>query len=165
MPDAPNGTADTAVRQHLKRLLDWEDAHAGFEATTKEFPAELQGRIPAGLPYSAWQIVEHLRLAQHDILDFCVNPHYKELKWPDDYWPANPAPASSHAWEESIRSFEEDRIKVQELVMDTSIDLLAKIPHGSGQTYLREVLLIADHTAYHVGQLLLVRRLLGVWPK
>jgi hypothetical protein len=165
MPDSTNRTADAAVREHLKRVLDWEDAHAGFEATVKDFPAELRGRVPEGLPYSAWQIVEHLRLAQHDILDFCVNPHYEEMKWPDDYWPAAAAPPSGLAWDESIQKFIDDRSRVQQLVSDPAVDLLAKIPHGSGQTYLREVLLIADHSAYHVGQLLIVRRLLGAWPK
>jgi hypothetical protein len=115
------------------------------------------------VPYSAWQLLEHLRIAQHDILDFCRNPHYTEMKWPDDYWPSSPTPPSARAWNESIRQFRADRDGLRELALDRSIDLNAKIPHGSGQTYLREIVLVADHTAYHVGELVLLRRLLGAW--
>jgi hypothetical protein len=127
-------------------------------------PVDARGRTPAGLPYSPWQLLEHLRIAQHDILDFCRNPDYRELSWPDDYWPAAAAPPFAAAWDESIRQFREDRAALQALARDSAVDLGARIPHGTGQTYLRELLLAADHAAYHVGELIVVRRLLGAWP-
>jgi hypothetical protein len=156
-------TSDAGLRDQLRRLLEWEDAHAGFDAAVAGLPPELRGRQPAGLPYSPWQLLEHLRIAQHDILVFCVNPQYQEMKWPDDYWPQGPGPGSPAAWEQSVRAFRQDRRKLQQLAADPQIDLQARIPHGQGQTYLRELLLAADHAAYHVGQLILVRRLLGAW--
>ena len=153
-----------AVRDLLGRALAWHDAHASFEDAVKDMPASLRGKRPEGLPYSAWELLEHLRLAQRDILDFCVDPNYKKDKtWPEDYWPPSPAPSSDAAWEDSIRAFVADRKAMQKLAVDTSVDLEAKIPHGSGQTYLRELVLVIDHNAYHVGQLVLVRRLLGNW--
>jgi hypothetical protein len=164
MANAPSGP-DAALREHLKRLLDWEDAHAGFEAAVTGWPAALRDRVPDNLPYSGWQILEHLRITQHDILDFCVNRDYEEMKWPDEYWPKAPAPPSADAWEASITAFKADRAKLQQLALDTSVDLFATIPHGNGQTYLRELLLVADHTAYHVGELIVLRRLLGAWKK
>jgi hypothetical protein len=154
---------DTPLRDHLRRLLDWRDAHAGFDAAVEGLPERLRGTVPAGLPYSAWQILEHVRIAQWDILDFCVNPKYQEKTWPDDYWPRSPEPPSPAAWDDSIRRFKEDRAALQRLAMDPAIDLVARIPHGSGQTYLRELLLAADHTAYHAGELVVLRRLLGAW--
>ena len=154
---------ERSVRELLRRLLSWEDAHAGFEAAVDGVPAELRGTQPEGLPYSAWQLVDHLRITQHDILDFCVNPAYQGIKWPDQYWPKAPEPPSPDAWDASIARFLQDRTALQELAADTSIDLGSRIPHGSGQTYLRELVLVADHTSYHVGQLILVRRLLGIW--
>jgi uncharacterized damage-inducible protein DinB len=144
-------------------MLAWADAHAGFEAAVANIPANLRANQPPGLPYSAWQLVEHLRITQHDILDFCRNPDYTELEWPKDYWPASPAPPSEAAWNESIDTFRRDREALQKLAADTTVDLTARIPHGSGQTYARELVLVADHTSYHVGQLVLVRRLLGIW--
>ena len=104
-----------------------------------------------------------MRITQHDILDFCRNADYEEIKWPDDYWPASPEPPSPTAWDESISAFREDRAALEALALDESIDLFAKIPHGSGQTYLREILLVADHNAYHLGQLVAVRKQLGAW--
>lgn len=154
---------DAGLREHLVKLLDWEDAHAGFEKAIANIPENDRGRQPSGLPYSAWQILEHLRRAQHDILDFCTNPDYEERAWPDDYWPSSAAPGSQKAWDESIRQFKKDRQALQKLAADPKIDLFARIPHGSGQTYLRELLLVADHTAYHVGELIVLRRLLGNW--
>ena len=147
----------------LNRLLAWEDAHVGFDAAVDGLPSALRGAVPPGLPHSAWQLVEHLRRGQHDILEFCVNPNYRELKWPDDYWPAAPQPPSEGAWDESVEAFRADRSALQRLALDASVDLDATIPHGTGQTYGREILLAADHTAYHVGQLVLVRRALGAW--
>ena len=157
---------EKALRQLLSKLLDWEDAHVGFEAAVGGIPAKFRGVRPDGAPHSPWQLVEHLRIAQFDILDFCVNPQYAEKKWPDDYWPADAAPPSSGAWDASIARFTTDRQALQQLAANPTIDLTASIPHGSGQTYLRELVLVADHTAYHVGQLVLVRQQLGIWkPK
>jgi hypothetical protein len=155
---------DHALREQIARCLGWEEAHASFDSAVANLPADARGRAPAGLPYSPWQLLEHLRIAQHDILDFCRNPDYRELSWPDDYWPAAAAPPSAAAWDESIRQFREDRAALQALARDSAVDLGARIPHGTGQTYLRELLLAADHAAYHVGELIVVRRLLGAWP-
>ena len=154
---------DAALRAQVVSVLGWHDAHVDFDGALDGLPEALRGRVPPGSPYSIWQIVEHLRIAQHDILDFCVNPSYAEMKWPDDYWPRDPAPPSAAAWDESIAAYRRDRQALQRLAGDTNIDLFATIPHGSGQTYLREILLIVDHNAYHVAELVLLRRLLGAW--
>ena len=152
-----------ALRAQLANALDWRDANAGFDKVVEGVPVELRGKRPDGLPYSLWQIVEHVRLAQHDILDFCRNAKYVEKKWPDDYWPRTEAPPTAAAWDESLASFRRDREAFKKLAADPKIDLFAKIPHGSGQTYLREIILVLDHNAHHVGQLIVVRRLLGAW--
>lgn len=152
-----------ALRTHLLRLLDWHDAHVGFDAAVEDIPPNLRGTQPRGVPYSPWQLLEHMRLTQYDILEFCRNPAYVEPAWPDDYWPDTEAPPSLEAWDESIAAFRRDREALRQLTANPDVDLLAEIPHGSGQTYLREVLLVADHNAYHVGQLVVVRRQLGVW--
>lgn len=154
---------ESLLRDQLSRLLAWEDAHVGFDNAVDGIPAELRGTRPSNLPYSPWQLIEHLRITQHDILEFCRNPNYKELKWPDDYWPASDAPPSARAWDESIRMFRQDRKALQQLAADPAVDLTARIPHGDGQTYLRELILAADHAAYHLGELIVVRRLLGIW--
>ncbi|HEX5474824.1 MAG TPA: DinB family protein [Vicinamibacterales bacterium] len=154
---------DEAVRDHVGRLLGWHEAHVGFDAAVADLPSEMQGRVPAGAPYSPWQLLEHLRIAQHDILDFCRNPQYEQLDWPRQYWPESAVPPATADWEESVAAFRRDRTALQALARDSNIDLLARIPHGSGQTYLRELLLAADHAAYHIGELVLIRRLLGAW--
>jgi len=130
-----------------------------------DLPAPLRGRKPDGLPYSPWQLLEHIRLTQHDILDFCRNPNYKEIAWPDDFWPKSAAPPSDSAWDASVRQIRNDRAGLEALARDESLDLAARIPHGTGQTYLREILLVIDHTAYHMGELIVVRRLLGAWSR
>lgn len=159
-------TEEKALRQLLGKLLEWGDAHVDFDTAVAGIPAKLRGVRPPGAPHSLWQLVEHLRLAQFDILDFCVNPLYEEKKWPDDYWPAAAAPPSPRAWTASLSRFVADRRALQKLAANPKIDLTARIPHGSGQTYLRELALVADHTAYHVGQIVLVRQQLGIWkPK
>jgi uncharacterized damage-inducible protein DinB len=152
------------LRDHLARLLAWEDAHVNFDAAVAKLPARLRGARPADLPYSPWQLVEHLRRTQYDILDFCRNPAYRQPAWPDDYWPDIEAPPSGAAWTESVRAFQRDREALQALAQDPATDLMATVPHGDGQTYLRELLLAADHAAYHIGELIVVRRLLGSWP-
>jgi DinB family protein len=150
-------------REQLRKLLDWGEAHVTFDAAVKGLPPRLRGVVPNGLQHSAWQLVEHIRIAQADILEFCVNPKYTHKKWPDDYWPASASPKNAAAWTASLAAYRRDRKALQRLAADPKIDLLATIPWGSGQTYLREIVLVADHTAYHVGQLLLVRRALGAW--
>lgn len=154
---------EDVCRNQLVRLFDWQDAHATFDAAVEGIPPELRGVQPAGLPYSAWQLLEHMRIAQHDILDFCRNAHYKELKWPDEYWPPTIAPPTADAWDESVARYRADRDALKQLAAGPTPELEAVIPHGTGQTYLREFLLVADHNAYHVGQLVLVRRLIGAW--
>lgn len=158
-------TDDLSVRELVRRLLEWEDAHVNFDTAVGGIPVGARGKTPKDCPYTLWQLVEHLRITQHDILDFCRNPNYKELKWPDEYWPSAAAPASQSAWDKSVRQFRHDRKQLQQLAMDTTVDLGARIPHGSGQTFLRELVLAADHAAYHVGELVLVRRLLGIWKR
>ncbi|MEX2262049.1 MAG: DinB family protein [Bryobacteraceae bacterium] len=152
------------LRQQLVNTLRGRGAHVEFDSVVADFPPELRGVKPAGLPYSAWQLLAHMRMAQHDILDFCVNPDYAEMKWPDDYWPRDEAPPNEKAWEKCVRDFRKDLSAMEALVTDHKRDLLAPIPHGEGQTLLREALLVADHNAYHLGQLVLLRRLLNVWP-
>ena len=156
---------ETSLREQVAKLLSWEDAHVSFDAAVADLPAALRSMKPAGLPYSPWQLLEHLRITQHDILDFCRNPAYSELTWPDDYWPRAAGPSSPTAWDDCVAQFQRDRAQLQQLAKDPAIELEARIPHGSGQTYLRELLLAADHAAYHIGELIVVRRLLGAWSK
>jgi hypothetical protein len=155
--------ADTALREQLARALDWKEAHADFDAAVTGVPPAMRAAVPSGLAHSAWQILEHLRIAQHDILDFSINPGYEEKTWPDDYWPAA-APPTPAAWDESVAAYKRDLAAMQALARDPKVDLFATIPHGTGQTYIREILLAADHAAYHVGQLVTIRQLLGIWP-
>lgn len=154
---------DAVLRAHLARLLDWRDAHADFDRAIGGMPADLRGRQPEGLPYSPWQILEHLRLTQRDILEFCTNADYEEPSWPADYWPHGMVPPSDDAWERSVNGFRADREALERIAAEA--DLFAAIEHGNGQTILRELLLVADHNAYHLGQLVVVRRLLGAWPE
>jgi hypothetical protein len=151
------------LREQFIKLLGWQDAHVNFDSAVEGIPTPLQGVRPEGLPYSLWQLLEHMRLTQRDIVDFCRDPAYKAPKWPDAYWPKGAVPPTPEAWEESVAAFRADRKWLERLVDDPTLDLYAKIPHGEGQTYLREVLLVADHNAYHLGEFVAVRRLLGVW--
>jgi uncharacterized damage-inducible protein DinB len=153
---------DQALRAHLRRLLEWEDAHAGFDRAVAGLPARRRGVTPEGWAHSAWQLLEHLRICQHDILDFCRNPKYVEMAM-EDYWPRSAKPPSPQAWSGSVAAVRRDLAALKRLAADPKIDLFARIPHGSGQTYLRELLLVADHNAYHVGQLVALRRCLGSW--
>jgi hypothetical protein len=154
------------LREALVKLLDWEEAHIGFDKAVAGLTPEQRGARAPGFEHSPWQLVEHLRLAQKDILDFCLNPAYvHELTWPDDYWPADPAPPSPRAWEDSIADFHADRERLEAMIRNNEIDLFALVPTGKkNQTYLRACLLVADHNAYHVGQLVAVRKALGIWP-
>jgi uncharacterized damage-inducible protein DinB len=153
---------DIAVRDLLAKVVAWEDGHVGFDKAVAGVPEHMRGTQVAGLQ-SPWELVEHLRITQHDILDFCRNKDYEEMEWPRDYWPTTPAPPSASAWDESVAQFKRDRESLQQMASDPNLDLTARIPHGSGQTYMRELMLVADHSAYHIGQLVLVRQLLGIW--
>lgn len=149
-----------SLRKHLDILLRMKGAHLSFEEAVAKFSPELRGVKPAGAPHSAWELLEHMRLAQDDILDFSRNPKYREKKFPDDYWPATEAPPSEEAWTASVARFESDLEEMRALIARTEHDLLAKIAHGKGQTLLREALLVADHNAYHLGQLVFLRKML-----
>ena len=153
------------LRAQLVRLLDWEEGHVGFEKAVGGLSAEHRGARAPGFEHSPWQLLEHLRLAQKDLLHFCANPRYVHtLTWPDDYWPKSPAPPSATAWDESIADFRADQEKLKQLVGNPRLDLFALVPTGKGQqTYLRAILLVVDHNAYHLGQLVAVRKALGLW--
>ena len=152
------------MRDHLVRVLDWEDAHVGFDKAIDGIPADKRGSRAPGFEHSPWQLLEHLRLAHDDILDFCLNANYEHtMKWPDDYWPKDPAPPTDRAWTNSIAAYVRSRDQMKNLARDIG-DLTATVPTGKGpQTYLRGILLAADHAAYHVGQLVAVRKALGIW--
>ena len=154
---------EKALRAQLVKLLDFEEAHVGFDRAVEGIPARLRGTLPQGAEHSLWQLVEHLRIAQADILAFCRTATYKEKKWPDDYWPLPLGPRNAAAWSKAIVAYRRDRKALQRLAANTTIDPLAAIPHGTGQTYLREILLVADHNAYHIGQIVALRRQLGIW--
>lgn len=156
---------DQSLREHLLYLLSGGGAHAKFDDAIAKLPPELGGKKPRGLPYSPWMLLEHMRLAQWDILEFSRNRQHVSPAWPEGYWPASAGPESDAAWNKSVRQFRADLKAMQDLVADQSTDLHAKIPWGDGQTILREALLVADHNAYHLGQLVVVRRLLGAWQE
>jgi uncharacterized damage-inducible protein DinB len=158
MPDQ-----DQSLRQHLIELLEGGHAHAKFDDIIKDLPLKLRGKKLENFPHTAWMLLEHLRLAQWDILEFSRNAQHKSPEWPSGYWPKTEAPPSAEAWEKSVEEFRRDLKAVQALVNDPQTDLFARIPWGDGQTILREVLLVADHNSHHLGQLLDVRRLLGAW--
>ena len=154
---------ELTLRAFLADMLDWQQAHASFDSAIADLPAALRGKRPEGAAHSVWELVEHIRLAQRDILDFCVNPDYEEQHWPDDYWPRTPAPPSAKAWNASVAQYHADVAELQRLVRNPDFDLLATVPWGNGQTHIREVMLVFDHAAYHVGQIVLVRQLLRAW--
>jgi hypothetical protein len=152
------------LREHLLYLLKGGGAHLDFEAAIAELPSELRGAKPPGVPHSPWRLLEHMRLAQWDILQFCRDPRHVSPEFSAGYWPAGDGPPDAAAWDRSLNQFRADLKAMQDLVADPDTDLFARIPHGEGQTILREALLVADHNAYHLGQLVVVRRALGAWP-
>jgi hypothetical protein len=154
---------DSALRQHLLDLLKGGNAHTTIQDAIRDFPAELRGKRPKGAPHSPWELLEHMRIAQWDILEFSRNPQHKSPKFPDGYWPPAPEPPDAKAWDRSVHSFCQDLQALCSLIADQKTDLYARIPGGDGQTLLREALLTADHNAYHLGQLVLLRRMLGAW--
>jgi hypothetical protein len=154
-----------SLRQHLVKLLKSDGAHVDFDRAVGGLPVEMRGISASGVPYTAWQLLEHLRIAQWDILEFSRNPKHESPKWPEGYWPESQAPPSEKAWDATVNAFHRDLKAMQDLVSNSSTDLFARIPHGDGQTVLREALLVADHNAYHVGQIVLLRRALGAWKE
>jgi len=153
------------LREHVAYLLNGGGAHVRFDDVVKNMPEELRGVKPTRFPHSAWMLVEHLRMAQWDILEFCRNSKHRSPEWPKGYWPQSETPPSTAAWNKGIQQFRKDLKLMQDLVANPKTDLYARIPWGDGQTILREALLVADHNAYHLGQLLDVRRLLGAWKE
>ena len=158
-------TQNRSLRQHILYLLQGGGAHVKFEEVIADIPAKLRGQKPAGLPHSLWMLLEHLRLAQWDILEFSRNAKHVSPNWPEGYWPRTEAPPTIAAWDASIKRFRKDLKTMQDLVTNPKTDLFARIPWGEGQTILREALLAADHNAYHLGQILDARRLLRAWPE
>ncbi len=156
---------DKAIRNHVLKLLKGRQGHVDFETVMANLPQESQGKKPEGAPHTPWQLLEHMRIAQWDILEFSRNPKHVSPKFPEGYWPDSEAPPDEGAWQKSVTSLGADLQAMADLVADPSTDLYARIPHGSGQTILREALLIADHNAYHLGQLVLLRRLLNIWSE
>lgn len=155
--------ADKQLADHLISLLTQANAHVTFDQSVKNIPFKKLGATPENLPYSIWMLVEHIRIAQADILDFSINSHYKELKWPEEYWPAKPAPKDESEWENSLQQIRHDRDSFINLLNKPGADLFSPFAHGTGQNLFREALLIADHNSYHTGQIVLVRRLLNEW--
>lgn len=154
---------DKQLRQQLAKLIDWNEAHADFSSAVNDFPAKLRGQVPHGLTHSAWQLLEHIRIALWDIVEFSRGAEHTSPKWPEGYWPKEPGPPTQEAWEQSVKAVRENLEAMRKLIGDPKHDLFAPLAHGSGQTLLREALLVADHNAYHVGQLVLVRKALGAW--
>jgi hypothetical protein len=151
---------DSLIKE-LEKLLRGGGAHVGFNDVIADLPENLLGERPHDLPYSIWQLIEHIRIAQADMLDFCQNPNYQSLNWPDDYWPKELAPKDKDAFEASVQAFQADLEAFIELMRKS--DLYTPFPHGDGQTFLREALQIADHNAYHVAEIVVIRRLLHAW--
>jgi len=144
--------------------LTWEQAHASLDHSADGLAPALRGQRPPNYPHSAWELLDHIRRTQHDLLEFCTNPKYHEPKWPDDYWPGSPEPPSKTAWDECLATIRADAKSFADFAVKNVATLTEKIPHGTGQTYLRTVLVAVDHASYHVGQIVAVRRLLGAWP-
>ncbi|HEY9226317.1 MAG TPA: DinB family protein [Gemmatimonadaceae bacterium] len=145
--------------------LDWEQAHAKLDSAIADLPVDLRGKRPDGLPHSVWELLDHIRRTLRDLVSFCLDKDYHEPKWPEDYWPSSPAPSSDAEWNGAIESIHRDNEALERMTKDESLDLTAKIPHGTGQTYLRTVIVAVTHSSYHVGQIVLTRRLLGSWKK
>ncbi|MFZ0638377.1 MAG: DinB family protein [Candidatus Acidiferrales bacterium] len=154
---------DKALREQLAKLLDGGQAHAGWRDVLADMPESLRGVKPEGAPHTVWQLLEHMRIAQWDILEFSRDAKHVSPQFPEGYWPATEAPPSAEAWEKSAKAFGRDLEEMKKLVSGAKTNLFERITHGKGQTILREALLAADHNAYHLGQLVLMRKMLGAW--
>jgi hypothetical protein len=159
---APSWSLDQALRKQVLDLLNGGQAHATFDAAMGDWPVQLAGVKVANFPHTAWMLLEHMRLGQWDILEFSRNAKHVSPKWPDDYWPTAEAPADEKAWKASMAAFRKDLRSITQLVGDRKTDLFARIPWGDGQTILREALVVADHNAYHLGQLVMLRKSIGI---
>lgn len=164
-PSKKAGTSHSALREQVVYLLKGGGAHVHFMDALEGFSAGKRGIFAKGLPHTGWQLLEHARLAQWDILEFSRNPKHVSPNFPDGYWPKVPIPPSEKAWDDSVAMFQRDLEDMVRLVQNAHADLFAKIPHGQGQTILREALLLADHNSYHLGQLVDLRRALGEWSE
>lgn len=157
-------TSESEIRRQVLELLRGGNAHMSFDDAVASFPTEsMNALIPHGT-YTPWHLIEHMRLTQQDILEFLTDPKYRDRAWPDDYWPARDATATPAQWQETVDGFHRDLATLQRMVEDPTLDLNAQIPHGSGQTPLREFLLVADHNAYHIGEFAILRQVTGTWP-
>jgi DinB superfamily len=163
--DGENLVKEKLLREHLTSLLSGRGAHLDAKASFAGIPPKLRGVRPTGMPHSLWELLEHMRIAQWDILEFSRVPKHVSPDWPAGYWPESPEPPNTKAWEKSLKLLDRDLAAMKKLVANPKTDLFARIPHGTGQTILREALLIADHNAYHLGQVVSVRRLLRAWKK
>lgn len=153
------------LRTQLRKFMNWHSAHVDWKSALNELAPAQRGVRSSGSPHSLWELLEHARIAQHDILEFCRNPKHVSPEWPSGYWPAKPEPVNGSTWNKSVKAFLKEMEEMGKLATNPKIDLLGPIAHGSGQTILRELLLVADHNAYHLGQFVLVRKLLGDWPE
>lgn len=158
-----HSSSDQALRDHVLYLLKGGGAHLNFEQAIGDLPEDLRGAKVEGVPHTAWRLLEHMRICQWDILEFSRNAEHVSPEFPDGYWPETDGPPDAEAWNKSVEAFRADMQAMIDLVADPGTDLFAPIPHGDGQTILREALLVADHNAYHLGQLVFLRRCLGVW--
>lgn len=156
--------SQNAIRSIVAASLDWDQAHATFDAAVANLPAALRGKRPDNFPHSAWELVEHLRIATEDLADYMERADHAVVNWPDDYWPKSPEPPSDASWDQSIAAYRHDIQRLKNIAMRSDLDLSATIPWGEWRTYLRTILVAIDHNAYHVGQIVMVRKLLGAWP-
>jgi hypothetical protein len=154
---------DEASRAIIAAAIDSPEAHVAFDRAVADLPEDLRGQRPVDYPHSPWELLEHIRVAQADLVAFLVDPEYQAPAWPDEYWPPSPVPPSPTAWHEAVVAVRRDRDRLRKLTMEID-DLAAAIPWGGHKTYLRTLLLAADHAAYHIGQIVAVRRMLGAWP-
>jgi hypothetical protein len=165
VPDRTDARAGGDIlREQLRELVDGQGAHMPFDEAVADFPADAMNRHPPGVPYTPWHLLEHVRIAQRDIIEYVTNRAYLEPSWPEEYWPARDATATPAQWESTIAGFRDDRRTLRDLVADPATDLLATIPGTPGHTILREVRLVGDHNAYHLGEFAILRQVMGTWP-
>ncbi|MES2220755.1 MAG: DinB family protein [Acidobacteriota bacterium] len=160
---SPDSTYDHSVRRELSAFLRGDQAHASLDAAIKDMPASLIDKKPEGSPHNAWQMLEHIRITLHDLFEFCTNPKYQALQWPEGYWPKEESPKFAKSWDQCVAEIHKDLKALDQLIQDPGTNLITKIPWGENQNILREILLAGDHTSYHVGQLILLRKQLGAW--
>lgn len=161
IPDNKSVANDSNLRKQLVTAMSGRESHIDFDSALKDFPPDKRGTKPAGAPHTAWQLLEHMRIAQHDILEFSRDPNHKSPSWPEGYWPSTEAPPDAKTWDATVKAFRHDAQEFERLVQDAHRDLLKPLPHGDGQTLLREALLVATHNSYHLGQLVFLKKVLS----